>query len=81
MTRLGQGSWEKGSGQAGQRCPHGSDLSAPSESEAGRHWASLALPPVGHSASLSRFREEEEDKMLEAMIKKKGEAPPWRRPL
>lgn len=34
----------------------------------------LALPPVGHSASLSHFREEEEDKMLEAMIKKKGEA-------
>ena len=36
----------------------------------------LILPPVGHSASLSHFREEEEDKMLEAMIKKKGEAPP-----
>ena len=31
---------------------------------------------MGHSASLSHFREEEEDKMLEAMIKKKGEAPP-----
>lgn len=33
-------------------------------------------PPMGHLVSLSRFREEEEDKMLEAMIKKKGEAPP-----
>lgn len=36
----------------------------------------VVLPPMGHSAFLSHFREEEEDKMLEAMIKKKGEAPP-----
>lgn len=44
----------------------------PAESRRGGE--SLALPPVGHSASLSHFREEEEDKMLEAMIKRKGEA-------
>lgn len=69
----------------GQPCPHCSDPSAPlftlGESEAGRDWDFLALPPVGHSASLSHFREEEEDKMLEDMMKKKGEAPPWPRPL
>lgn len=69
----------------GPALPSLSDPSAPlftlGESETGRDWDFLALPPVGHSASLSRFREEEEDKMLAAMIKKKGEAPPRPRPL
>lgn len=41
----------------------------------------LALPPVGPLASVSHFREEEEDKMLEAMIKKKGEASLGHRPI
>lgn len=70
--------WGGAQSRPGQPCPHGrrsqGTLVQPVWSQAGTDWDFLVLPPVGHLAALSRFREEEEDKMLEAMIKKKGEA-------
>ena len=60
--------------QPSRRSPGGGGGGGGRASESRRGGESLALPPVGHSASLSHFREEEEDKMLEAMIKRKGEA-------
>lgn len=70
------------SGESGGPCRRGSAIPAHPPLTCGKDsgWKGLreypVLSPGGHRASLSHFREEEEDKMLEAMIRRKGEAPP-----